>query len=258
MTKTALVNYHVKEAFRQYFIVDADGVKGNIIAPELVQHNVRIRDVRAQSDVLNFETDSLLFLHAPSSITHFEAGNTCCAGYESELQQILKAYVGATEVIVFDHTIRIDQSQSVRKPVKHVHSDFSEDGANNRLKAILGNERAAEWAKGHFAFINVWRPIARPVRNSNLGFIKPSSISNDEWESIGLKYPDREGEVMGLTHADKHEWVYMSEMSPDDIVIFNVYDNKGRPTAAHSALELEDDDQTFIRQSIESRLLVRF
>lgn len=258
MIKTAHVNYHVKTAFQQYFIVDAEGIEGNIIAPELVQHSVRVEDIRDTKEGLSFDTDSLLFVRAPSSIKQFEAGNTCCRGYEAELEQIVKSHLGAAEVIVFDHTIRVDQSQSTRKPVKHVHSDFSESGANTRLKSILGNDKAAVWSTGHFAFINVWRPIAQAVRNSNLGFILPQSVSSNDWESIVLKYPDREGEVLGLIHSAQHKWLYMSEMSPDDVVLFNVYDNKGRPTVAHSALELEDDDQNFIRQSIESRLLVRF
>ena len=258
MNNSARVNYHVKKESTQFFIVDADGIKGNVIAPELVQHNVLVEDVRGNTDRLSFENDGLLFLNNPSSVKHFTEGNTCCTSYESELQELIKAYTGATEVVVFDHTIRVDQNESARKPVKHVHSDFSEKGANTRLKTILGNERADEWAQGHFAFINVWRPIGQPVKNSNLGFILPSSVSSDDWENIVLKYPDRKGEVLGLIHSNEHHWVYLSEMSPDEIVVFNVYDNKGRSTIAHSALELDGDDKTFVRQSIESRLLVRF
>ena len=64
---------------------------------------------------------------------------------------------------------------------------------------------------------------------------------------------------MGLVANEDHEWVYRSEMRPDEVAFFNIYDNRGLPSVAHSALDMiENPAVTTIRQSIESRTLVRY
>lgn len=66
------------------------------------------------------------------------------------------------------------------------------------------------------------------------------------------------GEILGLKHSDTHEWFHLSDMTPDEAAIFNIYDNHGLPTIAHSALELSNNPKAKSRKSIESRLLVKF
>ena len=64
---------------------------------------------------------------------------------------------------------------------------------------------------------------------------------------------------MGLVGNRKHEWIYQSKMTPDEVAIFNIYDNRGRPSIGHSAIDLiEDPNVNTIRKSIESRTLVRY
>jgi len=64
---------------------------------------------------------------------------------------------------------------------------------------------------------------------------------------------------MGLVGNEHHEWLYQSKMTPDEVVYFNIYDNQGLPSIAHSALDMvEDESVKTIRKSIESRTLVRY
>ncbi|WP_299548885.1 hypothetical protein [uncultured Tateyamaria sp.] len=64
---------------------------------------------------------------------------------------------------------------------------------------------------------------------------------------------------MGLAANADHEWLYMSRMSPDEVAVFNIYDNRGRPSVAHSALDMiEDTSIDTPRKSIESRTLIRY
>ncbi|WP_298258272.1 CmcJ/NvfI family oxidoreductase [uncultured Litoreibacter sp.] len=179
--------------------------------------------------------------------------------YTGELTALLNDQVSAKEVVVFDHTVRTDDPNAARKPARNVHSDYSVDGAEQRLIDILGEEKAAEWAKGHYAFINVWRPVGDTINSAPLGFIRPSSVDDEDWILLDLIYPDRKGQIMGLAENSHHEWVYMSKMTPDDVVYFNIYDNQGRPSVGHSALDMvEDPNCHTIRKSIESRTLVRY
>jgi len=63
---------------------------------------------------------------------------------------------------------------------------------------------------------------------------------------------------MGLTANDAHEWIYLSNMTPDDIAIFNIFDSKALPSIGHSALDVMGQNNQAFRRSIESRTLVRY
>lgn len=259
MTKTATVNYHVHKPEQQAFVLDADGIEGNLIAPELAPTEVSLLDARAGEVEATFHDASVQFAYAPSRVTDFAADNTWQPTYDAELTTLLRDQIGAKEIIVFDHTVRVDDPNAVRKPARNVHSDYSRDGAEQRLIDILGAEKAAEWRKGHYAFINVWRPIAAPINSAPLGFVLPKSVAAEDWILLDLIYPDRKGQIMGLAANPDHRWVYMSKMTPDEVVYFNIYDNQGRASIGHSALDrVEDPTVQSVRQSIESRTLVRY
>ena len=259
MTQTATVNYHVHKAERQAFVLDAGGIVGNLIAPELAPTRVAVTDARTADASIRFENGSVGFAAFPTEVQAFDASNDWQSTYDAELNKLLTESVGAREVIVFDHTVRVDDPEAVRKPARNVHSDYSVDGAKQRLTDILGENKAREWNEGHFAFINVWRPVEAAINSAPLGFIRPSSTAEEDWILLDLIYPDRTGQIMGLAANPDHEWVYMSMMTPDEVVYFNIYDNQGRPSIAHSALDMvEDPTIRTIRKSIESRTLVRY
>ncbi len=258
MTGTATVNYHVHKDERQAFELDAGGIIGNLISPELAPTEVRLNDMRQSAQAPRFAQDAVEFVNCPSIVEDF-SGDAWRTSYDGELTRLLTDRLGVNEVIIFDHTVRVDDPDATRKPARNVHSDYSEAGAQQRLFDLVGVEKAAEWSKGHFAFINVWRPIEDPINSAPLGFVRPSSVDAEDWILLDLIYPDRKGQIMGLVGNDHHEWLYQSKMTSDEVVFFNIYDNQGLPSIAHSALDMiEDPDVTTIRKSIESRTLVLY
>ncbi|MEM7695461.1 MAG: CmcJ/NvfI family oxidoreductase [Pseudomonadota bacterium] len=257
MAREGTVNYHVHKPERQAFEIDAGGVVGRLIAPELAPTTVQVNDVHAGTTV-TFDHDSVAFHTAPSAVTDF-AAEGWTATYDSELRTLLTATLGAKEVVVFDHTVREDDPNSDRKPARNVHSDYSAEGAQKRLVDILGTERAAEWARGRYAFINVWRPVGAAINSAPLGFVRPSTVAPEDWILIDLIYPDRRGHIMGLSARRSHEWVYQSKMTPDEVAIFNIYDNGGLASIGHSAIDMVEDESILrVRKSIGSRTLVRY
>ena len=259
MSIQATVNYHVRKDAPQAFEFDVDGVVGHLKSPELVSITVCVADLRGSALQPNFRDDGIAFVSSPSGVTDFESGTEWQAAYEQELDELLKAQIGAKEVIVFDHTVRIDDSGAARRPARNVHNDYSRTGAEQRLVDIVGESRARAFHAAGFGFVNVWRPVERVIRSSPLGFIWPRSMRPEDWMDIGLVYPDRMGQILGVAANPEHEWFYTSGMRPDEVTIFNIYDNRGRPHLAHSALDLQGDAQvTSPRKSIESRTLVRY
>lgn len=259
MARVATVNYHVHSSQRQAFHIDAGGIVGRLISPELVARDVTVHDVRIGEAATTFIEDSVAFLHRPTGAGSFTDNGAWRERYDQELKALLIEEISAKEVVIFDHTVRIDDPSSDRKPARNVHSDYSQEGAESRLVDILGSDEAARWARGHYSFINVWRPIDNPINSAPLGFVRPSSVHVDDWILIDLIYPDRVGHIMGLAANDRHEWLYQATMTPDEVAFFNIYDNQGLPSVGHSALDMiEDETVHSIRKSIESRTLVRY
>ncbi len=259
MAQIATVNYHVHKPERQAFELDAGGIVGNLISPEVVPTQTAVRDVRHSGAGLSFPKDSVSFATYPTGVQVFDAQRDWQTAYDTELSQLLASEIGAEEVIVFDHTVRVDDPHADRAPARNVHSDYSVDGAKKRLIDVLGEDKAVEWSKGHYAFINIWRPIGAAINSAPLGFIRPTSVAEDDWILLDLIYPDRKGQIMGLAANPDHDWLYMSKMTPDEVAFFNIFDNRGLPSIAHSALDMvEDPNIHTVRRSIESRTLVRY
>ncbi|MEM6580048.1 MAG: CmcJ/NvfI family oxidoreductase, partial [Pseudomonadota bacterium] len=102
-------------------------------------------------------------------------------------------------------------------------------------------------------------PVEQPVMTSPLGFIRPRSMQPEDWVTIDLVYTDRKGEILGVAANQHHEWLYRSQMTPDEVVIFNTYDNDGLPFVGHSALDMERTHRVSRpRKSIETRTIVRY
>lgn len=259
MTRTATVNYHVHKPERQAFELDAGGIVGNLISPELAPIVVSVLDERSVGASTTFEGASVAFTDFPTKVQDFGEGTRWRETYDKEVSEFLRNEINAKDVIIFDHTVRIDDPNAERKPARNVHSDYSVDGAQQRLIDLLGEEKAAEWRKGHYAFVNVWRPVGDTINSAPLGFVLPESVAKEDWILLDLIYPNRKGQILGLAANPDHEWVYMSKMTPKEVVYFNIFDNQGRPSIAHSALDMvEDPAINTIRKSIESRTLVRY
>ncbi|MEM8970730.1 MAG: CmcJ/NvfI family oxidoreductase [Pseudomonadota bacterium] len=258
MARTATVNYHVHKNERQAFELDAGGIVGNLLSPELAQTEVPLNDVRHAAHGVRFAEDSVEFARVPSGVSNFSRDGWR-ETYDTELTALLTERLGVRDVVIFDHTVRVDDPDASRKPARNVHSDYSEDGAKQRLIDLLGADRAAQWSKGHYAFINVWRPVGAPINSAPLGFVRPASVDPSDWVLLDLIYPDRMGQILGLVANPAHDWLYKSRMTPDEVAFFNIYDSRGLPSIAPSALDMvEDPSFTTIRQSIESRTLVRY
>lgn len=257
MNLNASVNYHIKSELPQAFEFDVDGIVGNLISPELVTTNVVVKDVRDNLCNVSFNNDGIAFVKAPTAVTKFDESQTWQDLYNQEVSALLTREIAAKEVIVFDHTVRIDDQQAARKPARNVHNDYSAAGAQQRLIDLVGEQKAAQLQDGAFAFVNVWRPVESPITSSPLGFIRPSSMNADDWMNIELIYPDRRGQILGVAANPNHEWFYQSHMHPDEAAIFNIFDNRGRPYLAHSALDIAGQEHSpKPRKSIETRTLV--
>ena len=253
------MNYHIHKPERQAFELDADGIVGNLISPELVATEISVLDERAIDIDISFARTSVEFAAFETEVDVLNGDRAWQPSYEADIKHFLKAHLDLEDIVIFDHTVRIDDDASDRKPARNVHSDYSIAGAQQRLIDLLGKEQATAWAAGHYAFINVWRPVEAAINSSPLGFILPGTVDEKDWILLDLIYPDRRGQILGLAENPAHQWVYRSRMTQREAAFFNIFDNLGLPSIAHSALDMAENPEIHtVRKSIESRTLVRY
>lgn len=155
MSVQAAVYYHRIDLMSQVYHIDAGGIPGNIISPEHDVVSVQVNDIRQGEVAINFRDDSVMFKASPSAVSEFVHSTQWCDQDDTEISTLLKDKLAAQDVIVFDHTVRIDDPNAERKPARNLHSDDSLAGAKRRLIDLLGEEKAKEWSQGHFGFISV-------------------------------------------------------------------------------------------------------
>ena len=232
---------------------------------EFVEHVVEIRDVR-QSQPLRLEVEGASVLHHRSAVHSFyDEDELRRVGYP-EAADLVRCATGAVDVIVFDHNIRGREGPrkalaagDVKQPVFHIHTDFSGKSAPARAVAVLGGAPAPGQ---RMAAINVWRPIAEPLRDCPLAICDASSVDERDLLAADLLYPDRTGQIYYVTYNPAHRWYFASDMRTDEAWIFKNYDSatdgKAR-FAPHTAfIDTTRHPVVAPRQSVEFRTFAFF
>lgn len=184
--------------------------------------------------------------------------------YYPEMEQLVKGATGASRVFVFDHNVRIDDSdealkKGTRGPSRNVHNDYTESSAHQRMKDMLPETGAHD---GRFAFINAWRPLRGPIKTAHLAVCDAMSVPPESWLKAELHYVDRVGEVYYCAYNEAHQWYYYPDMTPDEVLLLKCYDSAEDGRASFTPHTAIDDPtapaDTPARQSIEVRTIAFF
>ena len=188
--------------------------------------------------------------------------------YYREAEQLLKEVTGASQVVIFDHTLRNAQESkpgenSIKEPVKRVHNDFTAKSGYARARRELearGVENIDELLQQRFAIINIWRAIADTIQESPLAVCDAQSILPTDLVAGDLVYRDRIGETYAVTHNPEHKWYYFPQMQRDEALFIKCFDSAEDGIArfaAHTAFaDPTSPADAPPRQSIELRTFV--
>jgi hypothetical protein len=151
--------------------------------------------------------------------------------YYPEAERLVGQATGASRVVVFDHTIRRrvwgaeDRSPGTpRQPVTRVHNDYTDDSAPQRVRDLMGGEAEA-LLRRRYAFVNVWRPIRGPLRDSPLALCDARSVDPADLVASDLVYRDRKGETYAVLYNPAHRWFYVPDMQPDEALLLKCFDS---------------------------------
>jgi hypothetical protein len=113
-----------------------------------------------------------------------------------------------------------------------------------------------------FAFLGAWRPL-KTVFKDPLAVCDATTVPASDYQ-VRLREFSRTGIKSAnyvMSHAaeeQRHEWYYMSEMQPDELVVFKGYDTKQDMPGwrcPHSAFRLAGSEKQAPRESIEARIV---
>ena len=111
------------------------------VPPEYEEHEMAVRDGRPLRDSFRLDTHGFVFVEHATRVKDFTDAAERSRVYDPEVQALIKKHSGASEVIVFDHTIRIgdegmQKTFGARPTVHGVHNDYTEKSAPRRLRDI--------------------------------------------------------------------------------------------------------------------------
>jgi hypothetical protein len=266
-TIRANFNYVVETGRPAIRYIDWPEMEHNAVPPEYRLHEMAIQNGRPLRDTFELDTHGFVFVDHHTQVKDFTDESERARVYDAEVQALVRKHSGASEVVVFDHTIRVSDEEGqrvsgARPTVKGVHNDYTEKSAPVRLREIVGDAEAERRFRKRWAIIQVWRPIRGVVQVDPLGICDGRSIPQKGFIKVERRYKYRTGEVYHIAHNPSHAWYYFPHMTRDEALVFKVFDSDtGVPSrfTAHSAF---DDPATPAdappRESIETRTFAFF
>ncbi len=265
---STLARFSASAAERPVALVKEPGQGPDQHSGAMRERKIAVYDARPIADTIDLEREGFALLCRQTAVTDFYDDEQIRQVYYPETEGLIKDVTGAAEVIVFDHTIRVEDEKKralhkVRAPVSGMHNDFTEASAPERVRDLLPAEKAAARLKGRFASINVWRPIRSPVQSKPLAICEYGSIGENDLVASERHYPDgRIGGIYYLVHNPGQRWYYFPEMTDSEVILLKCYDSLKDGTARWTAHGSFDDPSSpadaEARESIEMRTLLFF
>jgi hypothetical protein len=116
-------------------------------------------------------------------------------------------------------------------------------------------------ASSRYSYLGAWRPL-KTLRKDPLAVCDATTVPDSDYQLRLREF--RSGVKSGnyvMSHAEekqRHQWYYMSDMTPDEIVVFKGYDtDQSKPgwRCPHTAIKLPGTDHEPSRESIEARIV---
>jgi len=265
---TATLRYLIPTGERPIYIASRGGADAALkIGAEFEDRQVIVHDARCLEPPASLDQEGFALVPHKSKVTDFYQLESCRSLYEAEITELVLAASGASEALVFDHTLRSDSSavrgrHSTREPASVIHNDYTDASAAQRVRDLLPAEEAERRLQLRFAIVNVWRSIRGTVWNSPLTCCDAMTLASGDLIAAERRAHDRTGELELVSWNPAHQWYYYPEMTASETLLIKTFDSArdGRATRTiHSAFDnpLAPPDAP-PRESIESRLLVFF
>ncbi|KAI0968554.1 hypothetical protein F4678DRAFT_464168 [Xylaria arbuscula] len=253
---------------------------------------IRISDLRGWESEFNIHTHSFQPCKWRPGTESLEL-NVIKQTIYHEAEEFVKRVTKATRVHCFSHLIRQNTVESNTEalkrleasrgrdnisdkegfgktvPARYAHVDQSGVGARTLLQENLPNE-AEKLSQTRWGTVNLWRPI-QTIKRDPLCFCDGRTISDEDLVAIDATPPPKgtssfyesiskgDGfQTLEIRASPRHKWYYLSEMQPDEALVFKCYDSKNTSTSrcCHASFRHPQTVNDAPRESMEMRFFV--
>jgi hypothetical protein len=241
-------------------------------------HQVHIRDVRGR-ELAPLEESGFAFVKHRSAVAEdpafFESNlehqydRTELNGkYEDELSAHLRDMFGADQVFAqYSGLIARTSSRAKKRSwgdvAGFVHADFTEKSANQFLAWSRDANGFEHKPYSRFMLMQTWRVVSPAPQDTPLAICDSRTVPPEDTVVFDTRLGPEEQpgnffEARFCKYRPSHEWYYLSDMEPDDVLLFTGYDSAAPlgANAMHSAFDNPLGQDGPPRQSIEARFFV--
>jgi len=261
------VQFTKNDGYTPVSVVREVGTGPDVRKGHYVDHEIAIYDGRPIANDLSLDRQGFILTRYPTAVKDFYDEDEVRSVYYPEMEKIVKQATGCSKVVVFDHTIRVDDENAqadrkVRGPVRNMHNDFTRNSAPQRVRDLLPADEAEARLGKRFGSINIWRPIVGPVETAPLAICGWDTLDEANLIPAERRYNDRIGGVLHLCHNPDQRWYYFPRMERDEVVLLKCFDSLEDGTAKWTCHGSFKDPGTPAnakpRESIEIRTLYFF
>ena len=217
----------------------------------------------SENEMPSVAKNGFALLRHNSQMTGYEDEEQVERIYYPEMIELAKQVNGAQKAIAFGHVARTDapDARQHHQPSHAAHVDYGRKTIEEYAYNILGDE-AEKYLQKRVVLMNFWRPI-KTVYRSPLALVDAATVEKDDLNFAevrgGLNDPERPPLYgWNLSYNPKHHWYFASEMKPEEIFAFKLYDSKEEAPqyTGHTAINLPGtDENTPPRHSMEIRTI---
>lgn len=204
--------------------------------------------------------------------------------YSKEIEALVKKLTGADKVVVFGPARRTTHKKDPNKtenawdnqpPASDVHVDYTPFRAESLAKDFAQKNGFDRNDYKRVKLINLWRATSPGPHDWPLALCRGDSIGNEEGVINHLIYVDEipdfntlpaelpfdpmypEGSL--FIYKETHYWTYFSQMTPDEVMVFTLYDSDQQVPwrVPHCAFQ-NNMEGTKARESVEIRTACYF
>ena len=228
-----------------------------------VTRRVIMRNGRHQHPAPSFDREGFELIVAPTVFAQPPSDSEARAPYGA-IEAALRERLGASFARVFDHTVRhTERTPGRRPPIRIAHADYGRGAGVRRLRELLSHDEAERWAGSRIVVANLWQSVAGVVHSTPLAFVDITSVRDEDFIPVTVRYPDREGEIGYYRPNEDHRWYWFPFLRPSESLLFKTFDElpgEHHWSCPHAAFTAPNSPQDLAgrRTSIEFRILLAF
>jgi hypothetical protein len=197
-----------------------------------------ILDARPIRDRFSLDREGVALVNAPTCVRDFLDREAAARAHVPELEAAVKAATGARKVVMSGGWVHRHSERSGRFgepgttfPGRYAHVDFSDNSGPSTARQALGDDPDADrWMAGRFQVLNLWRTLSQPPQDCPLCLCDATSVAAEDLVVANIIVgPDAAREVRLETNQVRynpgHRWVYFSDMTRDQLLMFRGYDS---------------------------------